>query len=372
MPAGRRGRRGRAHRAAHLRRLRSPGRDAGPNAADATADPRARRRVRRDTAGGWSTPAGASISATTATRGSTSRPPLTPSPLGEGHTAGAHELEAAHRERGLDVVRLAPGFVYGAGRAVPHGVRRPGRRAGCAASATVRTTGAACTSTTSPAGRRRGAHRSGVAAARTSSSTTNHCPCARSRTCVASATGRGPVGTAPPALLGLLLGRPLVASLVTSFRMRSDRIPRTWAGGRPGRRRARRCRRWCGRCWSGLRPTALLRPRCARPRRGPARASCTCHGRAPPARSAPARSPSSGGDQHSRRSRSGCSRFSTGIDRSSASAATPARAAVSRAAASGSRSAHRATGGGPSAGGEDSGSSCGRAARRPRATAANQ
>src|SRR3954454_13956598 len=41
--------------------------------------------------------------------------PLTPSPLGEGHTAMAHELEAARRERGLDVVRLAPGFVYGAG-----------------------------------------------------------------------------------------------------------------------------------------------------------------------------------------------------------------------------------------------------------------
>ena len=33
--------------------------------------------------------------------------PLTPSPLGEGHSARARELDVAHRERGLDVVRLA-------------------------------------------------------------------------------------------------------------------------------------------------------------------------------------------------------------------------------------------------------------------------
>ena len=44
------------------------------------------------------------------------------------------------------------------------------------------------------------------------------------------------------------------------------------------------------------------------------------------------------------------------IDHSFATSAIPARAAVSRAAAAGSRSAQRATGGGPSAGGVDSGS----------------
>ena len=99
--------------------------------------------------------------------------------------------------------------------------------------------------------------------------------------------------------------------------------------------------------------------------------SAICHSRAAPLRSAPARSPSSGGDQHSRRNSSGCNRFSTGTDRSRATAATPARAALSRAAASGSRSAHRATGGGPSAGAVDSGSCAG---SRPAAsaTAANQ
>jgi hypothetical protein len=46
------------------------------------------------------------------------------------------------------------------------------------------------------------------------------------------------VGSAPPALLGLLLGRPLVTSLTTSFRMRSDRI-RHELGWRPTRATAR-------------------------------------------------------------------------------------------------------------------------------------
>jgi nucleoside-diphosphate-sugar epimerase len=55
---------------------------------------------------------------------------------------------------------------------------------------------------------------------------------------VTTAAGRGPAGTAPPWLLGLLLGRPLVASLVTSFRARSDRI-RAELGWRPTRSTAR-------------------------------------------------------------------------------------------------------------------------------------
>ena len=88
--------------------------------------------------------------------------PLTPSPLGEGHTAMAHELEAAHRERGLDVVRLAPGFVYGAGglfrtafvdQAVKGRLRCIGRRCELLEQRARRR----------PRGRlRRGAHRSGA------------------------------------------------------------------------------------------------------------------------------------------------------------------------------------------------------------------
>ena len=41
---------------------------------------------------------------------------------------------------------------------------------------------------------------------------------------VGIAAGVGPVGTAPPVLLALLPGRPLVASLTTSFRISNARL----------------------------------------------------------------------------------------------------------------------------------------------------
>jgi len=40
---------------------------------------------------------------------------LSPSPMGEGHAREARLLQRMHAERGLDVVRLNPGFVYGPG-----------------------------------------------------------------------------------------------------------------------------------------------------------------------------------------------------------------------------------------------------------------
>lgn len=41
--------------------------------------------------------------------------PLTPSPMGVGHARQADVLDRRHREEGLDLVRLSPGFVYGPG-----------------------------------------------------------------------------------------------------------------------------------------------------------------------------------------------------------------------------------------------------------------
>src|SRR5262252_5949590 len=45
----------------------------------------------------------------------TEETPLSPSPMGEGHAREALLLQRMHAERGLDVVRLNPGFVYGPG-----------------------------------------------------------------------------------------------------------------------------------------------------------------------------------------------------------------------------------------------------------------
>lgn len=163
--------------------------------------------------------------------------PLTPSPLGEGHTARARELDAMHRDRGLDVVRLSPGFVYG-----PGGLFRSAF-VDQAAKGRLRCIGSGANYWSS-------VHVDDLAAAYVAALTGARPGSAyvvvddepltlRAITdLVATAAGRGPVGTAPPWLLGLLLGRPLVASLVTSFRMRSDRI-RAELGWRPTRPTAR-------------------------------------------------------------------------------------------------------------------------------------
>ena len=94
--------------------------------------------------------------------------------------------------------------------------------------------------------------------------------------------------------------------------------------------------------------------------RGPA-VRLICHSRAANPRSSSATaatSSSSGGRHASRRTASGCSRFSAGNRCSSASAATTALAAASRSAAARSRSAQRCAGGGPSLGRVVSGNSC--------------
>lgn len=163
--------------------------------------------------------------------------PLTPSPLGVGHARMAHELDQRHRVDGLDVVRLSPGFVYGAG--------------GLFASAFVeqaeknrlRCLGKgdnwwSCVHVDDLAG----AYLAALTRARpgTAYAVVDDEPMRlRELTdLVTDAMGQPRVGHAPPALLALLLGRPLVASLVTSFRIRGDLIRQEldWA---PERRRLR-------------------------------------------------------------------------------------------------------------------------------------
>ena len=165
--------------------------------------------------------------------------PLTPSPLGEGHSARARELDLAHRERGLDVVRLAPGFVYGPGglfrtafvdQAAKGRLRCIGRGANFWSSVHVDDLAAAYVAAVTRA-------EPGSAYVVVDD---EPLPLRTITDLVATAAGRGAVGSAPPALLGLLLGRPLVASLVTSFRMRRDRIRRElgWQPSRPSARAA--------------------------------------------------------------------------------------------------------------------------------------
>ena len=163
--------------------------------------------------------------------------PLSPSPMGVGHARQAEELDRRHRAEGLDVVRLSPGFVYGPGglfasafveqarqgrlRCIGQGrnwwscVHVDDLAAACAAALTGALPGSAYAVTDDEPLRLR-----------------------ELTDLVTDALGRPRVWNAPPALVSLLLGSTLVASLVTSFRVRSARI-RTDLGWVPTRPRLR-------------------------------------------------------------------------------------------------------------------------------------
>ncbi|MBC8092258.1 MAG: hypothetical protein H7Y15_10040, partial [Pseudonocardia sp.] len=163
--------------------------------------------------------------------------PLTPSPLGAGHAALAVELDRAHRDDGLDVVRLSPGFVYGPGglfrsafvdQAVKGRLRciGPGHNYWSCIHVDDLAAGYAAALT-------------GAAPGSSYAVVDDEPLTLREITdLVTVALGKGKVGTAPAAVLGLLLGRPLVQSLVTSFRIRNTRL-RTDLGWTPTRPRAR-------------------------------------------------------------------------------------------------------------------------------------
>jgi dihydroflavonol-4-reductase len=163
--------------------------------------------------------------------------PLTPSPMGVGHARRAADLDRRHREDGLDVVRLSPGSSTGPGGLFASAFVEQARRgrlrcigrganwwscvhvddlaAAYVLAATAARPGAACAVVDDEPLRLR-----------------------ELTDLVTDALGRPRVGTVPPAPIGLLLGRTLVAGLTTSVRIRRDRIRRE-LGPSPARGRFR-------------------------------------------------------------------------------------------------------------------------------------
>ena len=148
---------------------------------------------------------------------------LSPSPMGQGHAREAGLLQQMHSERGLDVIRLNPGFVYGPGgllRSAFVNQARNGRLRcigpganwwSCVHVDDLGVAYAAALTTARP-----GAY---YAVA------DEHPIRLRDLTdVVTDAMHMARVGTGAPWLVGLFIGRPLVASLVTSFRVDPARI----------------------------------------------------------------------------------------------------------------------------------------------------
>lgn len=148
--------------------------------------------------------------------------PFAPSPLGTGHAAEVVALRERHRA-GLDVVVLSPGFVYGPGglfrtafwdQAVAGRLRCIG--SGANHWSCVHRDDLATAFVTALHDAPSGAEYNVV---------DGHPLTLRALVDqVTDGMGRERVGTVPPFLMGLIVGRPIVASLTTSFRIGNDRI----------------------------------------------------------------------------------------------------------------------------------------------------
>lgn len=159
--------------------------------------------------------------------------PLSPSPMGVGHARQAVYLDGRHRDDDLDVVRLSPGFVYGPGglftaafveQARKDRLRCIGRGSNWWSCVHVEDLAAAYVTAVTSA-------EPGTAYAVVDDEPLR----LRELTDLTTdALGKPRVGAAPPALMSLILGRTLVASLTTSFRISSARI-RDDLGWRPAR-----------------------------------------------------------------------------------------------------------------------------------------
>src|SRR6516165_10202200 len=157
---------------------------------------------------------------------------LSPSPMGEGHAREAGLLQQLHSERGLDVVRLNPGFVYGPGGLLSSAFVDQARKG------RLRCIGTgsnwwSCVHV-DDLGR---AYAAALTGARPGSyyAVADSDPIRlRDLTDVVTDAMKLPrVRSGPVWLVGLFTGRPLVASLVTSFRVDASRI-RTELGWQPG------------------------------------------------------------------------------------------------------------------------------------------
>lgn len=160
--------------------------------------------------------------------------PLTPSPMGVGHARQAHYLRQRHAEDGLDVVRLSPGFVYGPGglfaSAFVDQARQgrlrcigPGRNWwSCVHVEDLAAAYGAALEFAAPGSSYAVVDDEPLRLRELTDLTTR-------------ALDQPDVGTAPSWLISLFLGRTLVSSLTTSFRIRGDRIRNDlgWTPARP-------------------------------------------------------------------------------------------------------------------------------------------
>ena len=148
---------------------------------------------------------------------------LSPSPMGEGHAREALLLRRMHTEQGLDVVRLNPGFVYG-----PGGLLRSAfvdqarkRRLRCIGNGP---NWWSCVHV-DDLGRAYGVALTGARPGAYYAVADLHPLRLRDLTDIVTDAMKLPrVGSGPAWLVGLFIGRPLVASLVTSFRVDATRM----------------------------------------------------------------------------------------------------------------------------------------------------
>ena len=153
----------------------------------------------------------------------TEQTPLAPSPMGQGHAREAAALQKLHDERGLDVVRMNPGFVYGPGGLLKTALVGQARRGRLRCIGPGRNWWS-CVHV-EDLGR-------AYAAALTKAAPGSYYAVADSEPIrlrdltdvVTDAMQTKRVGSSPPWLVALFAGRPLVASLVTSFRVDARRI----------------------------------------------------------------------------------------------------------------------------------------------------
>ncbi len=163
--------------------------------------------------------------------------PLTPSPMGVGHARQARYLDARHRADGLDVVRMSPAFVYGPGGLLKSAFvdqARAGR---------LRCIGRgqnwwSCVHVDDLADAYVVATRDAPSGGAYAVADEEPLRLRELTDLTTDALGAPRVGTAPASLLSLFLGRTLVSSLTTSFRIDPTRI-RTELGWRPAHPRFR-------------------------------------------------------------------------------------------------------------------------------------
>lgn len=160
--------------------------------------------------------------------------PLTPSPMGVGHARQAAMLDERHRRDGLDVVRLSPGFVYGPGGLFASAFVDQARQGRLRCIGRGRNWWS-CVQVDDLAEAYALAVERAPAGAAYAVTDDEPLRLRELTDLTTDALGRPRVGTAPPALISLFLGRTLVASLTTSFRIRSDRVRAElgWAPAHP-------------------------------------------------------------------------------------------------------------------------------------------